>query len=258
METIRVERSGGIATLTISRPKALNALDAQVLSELKQAVDALYGDAALRAVILTGDGEKAFVAGADIKAMADMPAADAEKFALAGHALGHAIEALPVPVLAAVNGFALGGGLELALTADIIYASDNAKLGLPEVTLGLMPGFGGTVRLQRRVGAQAAAELIFTGEAIDASKALAIGLVRQVFPLAELRPAVQKIAEKIAARGPLGVRAAKQAWRLAHDASLDDACAFEAKAFALLFTSHDQKEGCKAFIEKRPAAFEGR
>jgi len=258
VESVKLEQDKGVATITIARPKALNAVDQSVVDEVTQVVGELAKDTQLRAVIVTGEGDKAFVAGADIKAMSSMNGLEAERFSMQAHAMILAIEALPVPVLSAVNGFCLGGGLEMAMCADIIYASDNAKFGQPEVNLGLMPGMGATVRLQRRIGAQAASEMIFTGETIDAQRALQLGLVHTVWPLAEMRQQVRAIADKIASRGPLAVRACKGLIRAAAEMPLKEACLLEAKAFALLFTTEDKREGTGAFIEKRAATFVGR
>lgn len=258
METVKLDVQGGIATLTIARPKALNAVDQTVVNEVTQVARELANNAELRVLIVTGEGDKAFVAGADIKAMAGMNGIEGERFSAQAHAMIQAIEALPVPVLSAVNGFCLGGGLELALCADIIYASDNAKFGQPEVNLGVMPGMGGAVRLQRRIGAQAASELIFTGDTIDAARALSLGLVQAVWPLAEMRVQVRAIAEKIASRGPLAVRACKRVIRAAAEMTIKEGCTLEATAFGLLFTTEDKREGMQAFIEKRAATFVAR
>ena len=258
METVKLEVERGVATLTIARPKALNAVDQTVVDEVTQVVRELEQDHALRALIVTGEGDKAFVAGADIKAMSTMSGIEAERFSTQAHAMILALESLAVPVISAVNGFCLGGGLELALCADIIYASDNAKFGQPEVNLGLMPGMGGTVRLQRRIGAQAASELIFSGETIDAARALSLGLVQAVWPLCEMRTQARAMADKIASRAPLAVRASKRLIRAAAEMPLREACMLEAKAFALLFTTEDKREGTQAFIDKRAAAFTGR
>jgi enoyl-CoA hydratase len=212
---------------------------------------------ALRALVLTGAGDKAFVAGSDIKAMSELSAVQARAFSELGHRVFARIEALPFPVLAAVNGFALGGGLELALTADLIYCSDNAKFGQPEVNLGLIPGFGGCVRLGRRIGAQASAELVLTGETIDAQRALRLGLVVAVFAQAELLEEVNAVAKKIASRGPAAVRAAKRVLQRALEVDPATAAVIEQQEFAQLFVSADQREGCKAFLDKRAAHFSG-
>jgi enoyl-CoA hydratase len=248
---VRTERAGTVATVTIDRPEARNALDAETLDALDAALEALDGDGEVRAAVLTGAGERAFVAGADIKAMAGLDAAGARAFAERGQRVAERIEALRVPVLAAVNGVALGGGCELALACDFIYAARTAKLGLPEVGLGVIPGFGGTQRLPRRIGAARAAELIFTGRAIDAEEALRIGLVNEVVEPAELLPRTQAVAADIAARGPLAVAAAKRALRDGADRPLAGALELERAAFAALFATQDQKEGMRAFVDKR-------
>ncbi len=257
-ELVKVSVTDAIATLTIDRPKALNALDGAVLDALDGAVSGLERASEVRALILTGAGEKAFVAGADIKAMSELGPAEARAFSDRGQRLFARIEALPYPVIAAVNGFALGGGLELALTADLIYASENAKLGQPEVNLGLIPGFGGCMRLGRSIGRQAAAELIMTGETIDAARAHALGLVVAVFPQARLMEEVSAVARKIASRGPLAVRAAKRVLARALELDPASAAVLEQQEFAQLFVSADQREGCRAFLDKRAPAFTGR
>ena len=249
---------GPIATLTIKRPQALNALNKQVLLELFSHVHSLHTNNNIHAVILTGDGKKAFVAGADISEMRDMQQQEAENFGRLGHRVFKAVEELPMPVLAAVNGFALGGGCELALACDMIYASSNAKFGLPEVKLGLIPGFGGTVRLARKIGALRASELIYTADIIDAQKARDYGLVLEVFPEDELITKVTSLAKTITSRAPLAVRAAKRS--LVHGMATDAKAAaiLEQAVFAGLFGSQDTKEGLNAFIEKRDAKFLGR
>ncbi len=259
-EFVVVERTENIATVTINRPDKLNALNVQVVAGLERAfaeLAALEGSEAVRAAILTGAG-KAFVAGADIAQMASMTPVEAQRFADAGHRLGHQLESLPFVVIAAVNGFALGGGCELALACDFIYAAENAKLGQPEVNLGVIPGFGGTQRLVRRIGIAKARELIYTGDMITAEQALNMGLVNAVCPAAELLSRVREVAQKIASRGPLAVAAAKRV--MLHGETLDmaSACAFEAQAFAGLFGSEDQRGGMKAFIEKAKPVFHGR
>ena len=257
MDLVRVSEENGVFTLTIDRPKALNALDASVIEALEAATSAIAKNDNARVVILTGAGEKAFVAGADIKAMAEMTCAEARVFSEKGHRVFAAIEALPVPVIAAVNGFALGGGLELALTADLIHASDNAKFGQPEVNLGLIPGFGGCVRLARRIGLQGATDLILSGDTIDAATARAIGLVVSVHIQADLMGEVNKVAQKIASRGPLAIRAAKRLLRRTLEVDQQTAQSLEQQEFAALFSSRDQREGCKAFMDKRAAQFVG-
>ena len=253
-----VEAAGPICTVTVNRPKVLNALDLETVRELTDAFVALSNDAAIRCVIVTGAGDKAFVAGADIAAMAELSPPEARAFAERGHRLGAVMEALPAPVIAAVNGFALGGGLELALACDFALASSTAKLGLPEVTLGVIPGFGGTQRLARRIGPGRARELIYTGNLLTADEALRIGLVNAVTEPAALSTTVRALAEKIASRAPLAVAAAKRAIKEGADLPLGQALGVEAELFAQLFASEDQKQGMRAFLEKRPAKFEGR
>ncbi len=255
MEFITLQIDGPIALLTIDRPKALNALNRQVLTELEQAVKQVASDGALRALIVTGGGEKAFVAGADIAEMAGMSTSEALSFGELGHRVLDSLEALPIPVIAAVNGFALGGGCELALACDFIYASEKAKFGLPEVTLAVIPGFGGTQRLTRLVGRARAKEMIFTGEMIDAAKAKELGLALEVLPPADLLAHAKKVAATIAKRGPLAVARAKQAIASGADVSLRQGNEFEREGFAALFGTADQKEGMAAFLAKRPPEF---
>jgi enoyl-CoA hydratase len=228
------------------------------MTELGRTVEAIAGDAAVRCVVLTGAGDKSFAAGADIAAMSEMTPTEARRFAELGHRVGAAMEALAVPVIAAVNGFALGGGCELALACDFIHASDRARFSQPEVNLGVLPGFGGTQRLARRVGDGRARELCMTGDMVSAEEALRIGLVNAVVPHAELLGRVRDVAKKIATKGPLAVAAVKRVILRGADVPLPTANELEATAFASLFGSHDQREGMTAFLEKRPAKFEGR
>ncbi len=261
LEPLLVARDGHVATLTINRPDKLNALSPLVIAELTTVVRALReasSDDAVRAVVVTGAGDKAFVAGADIDAMAKMTSVEAYAFSAAGHALGRELEEAPFVVLAAVNGFALGGGCELALMCDLVYAGESAKFGQPEVNLGVIPGFGGTQRLLRRVGAGKARELIYTADLIGADEAKRIGLCEEVFPKAELLDKVRGIAAKIASKGPLAVAAAKRVMLRGGDLELSAANELEAQAFGVLFGSADQKEGMAAFVDKRKAAFAGR
>jgi enoyl-CoA hydratase len=251
----RVEE--GIEVLTINRPKALNALNADVLGALGAHLGRLAGDPSLRVLVITGGG-RAFVAGADIAAMQGFEPSKAQAFAEFGHGLFDAIEGFPVPVIAAVNGFALGGGCELALACDLVYASEKARFGLPEVTLGLIPGFGGTQRLTRRIGGMRAAELVFTGRHIKPQEAFSLGLCLDVLPPDELMVRVLKVAQTIASRGPAAVRTAKAVMLAGRDASLPTANALERAAFAGLFASHDAKEGIAAFLGKREADFQNR
>jgi enoyl-CoA hydratase len=257
MSTVLLERDEHVATLTLHRPDKLNALNAELLRELARAVFELAHDTSVRCAILTGAGDRAFAAGADIAAMSEMTAVQARQFADLGHRIGRAMEELHLPVIAAVNGFALGGGCELALACDFIYASDRAKLGQPEVNLGVLPGFGGTQRLARRVGAARARELCMTGDMLSADEALRIGLVNAVVPHAELLPRVREVATKIATKGPLAVAAVKRVIARGADVPLTTANELEATAFAALFGTHDQREGMRAFLEKRPAKFDG-
>jgi enoyl-CoA hydratase len=256
MSYVTVEIDGHVAEVTIRRPEKLNALDPTVVGELFEAFHGLAKKGP-RAAILTGEG-KAFVAGADIAAMSEMSSVEATAFALQGQRLGNLLEQLAFPVIAAVNGFALGGGCELALACDFIYASDRAKLGQPEVKLGVIPGFGGTQRLARRVGIAKARELVYTGDTLGADEALRLGLVNAVFPHDELMPKAREAAKKVASQGPLAIAAAKRVLRLGEDRDLSSACELEAQAFGVLFGSADQREGMKAFVEKRTASFEGK
>lgn len=257
-EFVTLELDGPVAILTIDRPKALNAINSQVLHELEAALGAVAANQALRALILTGGGEKAFVAGGDIAEMATYTPAQALAFATLGHRVLDLLGQLPIPVIAAVNGFALGGGCELALACDFIYASEKAKLGLPEVTLAVIPGFGGTQRLTRLLGRARAKELIFTGDVLDAAKAKEVGLVLEVLAPDKLLPHCREVAQKIAKRGPLAVRQAKRVIEHGADLPLPAANELERQAFGVLFGTADQREGMKAFVEKRPAAFSGK
>jgi enoyl-CoA hydratase len=264
MSTVLVERDDSVAVLMLNRPEKLNALNAELLTRLAQELAALSsgsgsGSASgVRCAILTGSGEKAFAAGADIEAMKEMAPAEALRFASLGRYVAEAIEEAPFPVIAAVNGFALGGGCELALACDFIYASEKAKLGQPEVNLGVIPGFGGTQRLARRIGAARARELCLTGDVIGADEALRVGLVNKVFPPADLLPQARETARKIASKGPLAIAAARRVLLRGEDVPLPTACELEATAFSSLFGSADQREGMAAFIEKRPARFAGK
>jgi enoyl-CoA hydratase len=261
LEFVKVERDGYVATVTINRPDKLNALSTKVVRDLMMAFHQLVfpsdGDRP-RVVILTGAGEKAFVAGADIAEMSAMNAAEAKGFADAGHRLGALMESAPFAVISAVNGFALGGGTELALCGDFIYASEKARFGQPEVKLGVIPGFGGTQRLARRVGLGMARELVYTGRMIDAAEALRIGLANQVVAHGELMAKVRDVANEIAARGPVAVAAAKRCMLRGYDQDLVNANELEAAEFAVLFGTEDQSEGMKAFLEKREPSFQGR
>ncbi|MFH0901006.1 MAG: enoyl-CoA hydratase-related protein [Pseudomonadota bacterium] len=260
IENLIVARAseGSVAVVTVNRPKALNALSSQTVAELLAVAGELEADRSVRAVILTGAGEKAFVAGADIAEMSQMSVREAKAFAELGWKLGSTIELSSKPWIAAVNGFALGGGCELALACDFIYAAKTARFGQPEVNLGVIPGFGGTQRLLRRVGIAKARELIYTGDMINADEALRIGLADAVVDQSELLPRANQTAEKIADKGPLAIAEAKRVMQLGQSLPLGDACTIEAMGFAALFDTADQKEGMKAFVEKRKARFEGK
>jgi enoyl-CoA hydratase len=247
----------GVATLTVNRPQSLNALNSALLGELECAIYQLESDAAVKAVVITGAGAKAFVAGADIKEMAELSPPQAHAFARKGQQVLLALERMKKPVLAAVNGYALGGGLELALACDFIYASDSAKLGFPEVTLGIMPGFGGTQNLSRLIGPARAKELVFSGRMIPAQQALAWGVVNQTFPADELLPKAQEMAAAMAQTAPLGVGYAKDAIVNGLNMAKEDAFRYEASLFGVLFGTADQREGMAAFVEKRAAQFTG-
>lgn len=260
METLQLTNDGAIWTLTINRPQSLNALNAQVLEELSGALKTLAGKSFSEAkvLIITGSGEKAFVAGADIKAMTEMSEDQGFSFGQKGQSVFRQIEKLKIPVIAAVNGFALGGGLELALACDFIVASEKARFGLPEVTLGLIPGFGGTVRLAKVLGPARAKEWIYSGKMVPAAEAMSLGLVNHVTSAAELISKAQEIAKAISFQGPVAIAAAKESIQKCEDLEVDQAMAFEAQSFKKLFSSFDMKEGTKAFLEKRKAQFEGR
>lgn len=255
-ENIKLETQGPISTLTIDRPKALNALNSKTLQEIESALQSLGPDT--RVLIVTGGGEKAFVAGADISEMASITAAQAREFAALGHRVFLTLESLPFPTIAAVNGFALGGGCELALACDLIYASEKAKIGLPEVSLGVIPGFGGTQRLARLVGKMRAKELIFSGSHVTAAQAKEYGLVLDVLPPEKLMEHCQGVAAKILKNGPLAISQAKRVIEYGADQDLRAANELERQGFAVLFGSEDQREGMKAFLEKRPASFTGK
>ncbi len=255
-EMIKVETSDGIATISINRPDVLNALNAELVSELIMAVAELELNDEVGVAILTGIG-KAFVAGADISEMVDMGPRDAQLFAELGASLGQAIEESGMPYIAAVNGFALGGGCELALSCDFIYASSKAKFGQPEVLLGVIPGFGGTQRLSRRVGVAKAKQLIFTGEVIRAEEAARIGLVDLLCEPEELMDAAAATAAAILKNGPLAVAEAKRVIHMGLSMTLEQGNRLEQLSFASLFGSDDQREGMAAFLDKRPPEFKG-
>lgn len=250
MEFITYEVEGAVGTITINRPKALNALNSQVLDELNEVIDAVDLDT-VRCLILTGAGEKSFVAGADIAEMSSLTKAEGEAFGKKGNDVFRKLETFPIPVIAAINGFALGGGCEISMSCDIRICSENAVFGQPEVGLGITPGFGGTQRLARTVGVGMAKEMIYGGRNIKADEAYRIGLVNHVYPLEELMPATKKLAATIAKNAPIAVRASKKAINDGLDAAMDDAIVIEEKLFGSCFESYDQKEGMAAFLEKR-------
>lgn len=256
-ENIRREDRDGIAFVTINRPEKMNALNDQTIGELQHCFDAIGADDAVRGVIVTGTGDKAFIAGADIGELASQSPLGARPLAMKGQRLMDTIEGLPKPVIAAVNGYALGGGCELALACHLRFASDTAMIGLPEVTLGIIPGYGGTQRLPRIVGKGRALELILTAKPIDAAEAHRIGLVNKVFAADELLAATEKALRKIMAHGPVAVGFAIDAVNHGSDMSMADGLNYEATFFGLLTSTDDVKEGMGAFLEKRKAEFKG-
>ncbi len=257
-KNIRFEVEDGLAVVTIDRPAALNALNSATLKELTGAVEKIAADKKIRAAVLTGGGQKAFVAGADISEMVAFNPLKAAKFAALGQGLLSAIENCTKPIIAAVNGFALGGGTEIAMACDFIYASTNAKFGQPEIKLGIIPGFGGTQRLPRLVGKAMAKELVLTGDMIDAAEALRIGLVNKVLPPEELLSAAKATAKKIAGYSQVAVQATLDCINKGLDVDLADALFIEREAFAILCSTKDQKEGMKAFLGKRAPQFKDR
>lgn len=256
-QNLLMEKNGGVALLTINRPKVLNALHSTVLDELLEMFESLNRDETVKVIILTGSGEKAFVAGADIAEMAELNSQQALQFARNGQKLVNFIGNMPKPVIAAVNGFALGGGMELALACDFIYAAETAKMGLPEITLGIMPGFGGSQKFSRLLGRNRANELIFTGKLLTAREALEWGIVNAVFPAGELVARTMETAVRIAGNGKLGVAHVKHVIKCGLDMTEEDGMGYEALLFASLFASADQKEGMQAFLGKRRANFSG-
>ena len=257
-KNLLLETAEGITTLSINRREALNSLNSAVLAELECALYELNLDDSVKVVIITGAGEKAFVAGADIKEMTEMSAFEGHAFGRTGQRVMLLIEKMKKPVIAAVNGFALGGGLELALACDFIYASEKAKLGFPEVGLGIIPGFGGTQNLARLIGPNKAKELIFSGRIITAQKAHAWGIVNEVFAPDELMAKTVETAREIAGKGTLGVSYSKDAIVNGLNMTKEDGFRYEASLFGVLFSTEDQREGMGAFLEKRKAGFKGR
>ena len=257
-KTLLVDVADALATVTVNRPDKLNALSATVVAELHDAARALRADAAVRGVIVTGAGPKAFVAGADIAEFAALGVREARAMALAGQAMVAAFEGMGKPVVAAVNGFALGGGCELAMACHLRIASENAKFGQPEVRLGLIPGYGGTQRLARLVGKGRALHLLLTGETIDAQEAYRIGLVTKVVPAEALLAEAAALLRTILANGPVAVALTREAVERGLGMPLADGLALEADLFALVAATEDMKEGTRAFLEKRPANFKGK
>jgi enoyl-CoA hydratase len=253
-----VEVSGGIATITFNRPKSLNALNPATVMELKEALEEISAREDVGVVLLTGAGEKAFIAGADITEMKGFTPMQALDFALLGQGVLSFIERMPQAVIAVVNGFALGGGCEVAMACDLILAADTAKFGQPEVTLGIIPGYGGTQRLPRIVGRNLAKELVLVGDMITAQRAHEIGLVNRVLPAPELMGAARETAGRILSRGPAAVRTAKMAMNRGLDLDLGNACALEASLFSAVFSTADRTEGITAFLEKRKPVFTGK
>jgi enoyl-CoA hydratase len=256
-ENLILELHGGAGTIKINRPKALNALNSATLDEILAAAGELADNPDVRVVIVTGQGDKAFVAGADIQEMQPMKPMQGMAFSQKGHKAMSFLQGMNKPVIAAVNGYALGGGFELALACDIIYAAERARVGFPEVTLGVLPGFGGTQRTTRLAGIARAKELIFSGKVISAREAYEMGILNKVTPDGELMEAVERLAAAIMSAGPISVGLAKRCINKSVDLDIDSGLDFEAEAFGLCFGTEDQKEGMAAFLEKRKAAYRG-
>jgi enoyl-CoA hydratase len=254
---ILFEVRGGVGLVTFNRPKALNALNPQTLEELADAVERARNDDAIRVLVLTGAGDRSFVAGADISEFPKMNPLQARFFAERGQQVFFQLEQLPKPVIACVNGFALGGGCEVAMSCDFIYASDKARFGQPEIGLGVMPGFGGTQRLSRLIGRAKAKELCMTAEAIDAQQAKDLGLVAKVFPADQLVDETMKVAAALAAKPAAALRSIKKVIDSGADVDLRNGCALEAEAFGVCFGTEDMREGVSAFLEKRKPEFKG-
>ena len=257
-ENILLEKKNAIAYVTVNRPKVLNALNMATMEELRTAFHGIKNDAAIRVVIMTGAGEKAFIAGADIGELAKHDAVSGKEYTHRGQSVLNLIENLGKPVIACINGFALGGGCEIAMACTMRLASDNAKLGQPEVKLGIIPGYGGSQRLPRLVGKGLAMQYILTGEPVSAQEAYRIGLVNEVVAAAELMPRAEAIAHKIIANAPLAVQYAMEAVNKGLDMTLAEGLYLEAVLFAVSCSTEDKKEGTTAFLEKRPAQFKGK
>jgi len=258
LENISVERDGAVATVTINRPKVLNALNGRTLDELRRAMLALKHDAGVRVVIVTGSGEKSFIAGADINELSVQTPTGGREHAMRGQHVLDLIENMGKPVIAAINGYALGGGCELAMACTLRIAADSAKLGQPEINLGIIPGYAGTQRLSRLIGRGRALELLLTGDQISAAEAHRLGLVNRVVPSAELMGEARKLAQVLAAKAPIAVRYIIDAVNRGLQMPLPDAQVFEATLFGLVSTTEDMREGTKAFLEKRKAEFRGK
>ncbi len=257
-ETILIKIEGGVATITLNRPQQLNALNRQMFRELDEAFDEVTSDPAARVLVITGAGDRAFAAGADIREFVDMSPVAALDFSSNAQRVFRKLETMPKPTIAAVNGFALGGGCELMMACDIAYAADSARVGQPEITLGIIPGAGGTQRLARLVGKQKAKELEMTGDMISAEEALRLGLVCKVVPAAELMNEVRKLCEKLLSKGDVALRMVKEAIEAGSQVDLNTGMEIEAKAWSVCFTTEDHVEGVKAFLEKRKPNFKGR
>lgn len=255
---LRLEKEDQIALLEIHRPEKLNALNYETISELFEALEEIRADSSLRALILTGAGDKAFVAGADIQELAKLTPLEGKKLSQRGQKLTREIENFPKPVIAAINGYALGGGLEIALACHIRIASQKAKLALPEVTLGIIPGYGGTQRLPKLIGLGRALEMILSGKMISAEEALQIGLVNQVTSPEELLPKAKELAQSMVKNAPLALQFALEATLRGYEATFEEGLAIESDLFGLVCATEDMKEGTKAFLEKREAKFQGR
>jgi enoyl-CoA hydratase len=252
------EKSNGVATITLNRPDALNAFSKEVVEEILHAIEDVRADETIRVVVLTGAGEKAFSAGADIKAMAGMTALKARELSLMGEKLCTSLENLEKPVVAAINGYALGGGLEVAMSCDLRIASENAKMGQTEINIGLIPGWGGTQRLTRLVGMTKAKEMVYTGKILDAKTAEQIGLLNMVVPADKFKETVRQFAQDLASKAPVAVRVAKVLINRGSDVGLESALALEREGFGVVGSSEDLKEGVSAFAEKRKPVFKGK
>jgi enoyl-CoA hydratase len=257
-ENLLLEREGAVAILTINRPKVLNALNAQTLEELRRAILELKGDDSVRVVVLTGAGEKSFVAGADINELATQTPVSGREHAMSGQHILDLIEHMGKPVIAAINGYALGGGCELAMACTIRIAADTAKLGQPEINLGLIPGYAGTQRLSRIIGRGRALELLLTGDQISAQDAHRLGLVNRVVPAADLMTEAKKLASTLAGKAPIAIRYILESVHQGLEMPFTEAQVFEATLFGLIASTEDMREGTKAFLEKRKAEFKGR